>query len=236
MKKEVISYLISFGLLLFAVFSYMTSKYNIPKWIIVIIIIYFLLVIVMILSVLVDPFTKLLSKIREKSKKKHIAKIFYPQLHNEAKDFGSFVDSEKIDTIPYLLQNNIFNIIRSQSIFELFQFDRGHIATIQIWLDSTQKYLKLRRLKDFSKIAHDLSWLIHNYHYFCINMQYQLEKVLKNEKIQEEEKRKLKQEWNTLRERHSQFINNFQNLMKNINESLGEKICVDYFEPLKTLE
>jgi hypothetical protein len=190
---------------------------------------------VWILIELVKPLTKLLLKLREKRRKKHIAEIFYPQLHNQAKDFGSLVDSEKHDTIIYLLRD-IFNFIRSPVIYELFKFDRGHIETIQIWLTSTQEYLNLRRLKDFPKIAHDLSWFVRMYHYFCIGIHDQLEKVLKNEKIQEDDKRRLKQEWNTRRERHGQFINNFQSLMKNINDSLGEKICVDYYPPLKTLE
>jgi hypothetical protein len=226
--------LIPVGSLLIAAISFLALNGKLPTWAIVAIAAYLIIIAI---YVSMNPLIQLFILFLEKQRKKKAAKKFFPSLQDIAKEFAPLIDinSNRSDTMLYLL-NEINGWNESQNNMAI-QSESEHINTIQNWFASIKKRLDLYRLKDFSYLATDLSDLIFQYHRFCIRAQRQLETLVTAKKLSEQQLRHLKQEWNLRREKHNQIIiQNWDNLAKKINETFAERICVEVYEPLKTLE
>ena len=222
-------FLIPFGSVLIAAIVFLTANYQLPKWAISVVVLYLIIVMVV---VMINPIIRIISFFRERQRKKQTAKSFYPQLVDSGKEFVHLIDGST-NNIIYLLQEiQGWAEISNNPIL----IDMEHIETIRNWLQSVQKHLDLYRFKDFLHLVSELSSLINQYHRSCVQVQQRLETLVAAGKLPEQRLRYLKREWNLRRENHNLFINKWGNLTKSINESAGDRVCIDYYEPLKTLE
>jgi hypothetical protein len=222
--------LIPLGSLLIAAIAVLTSNYQLPIGAVIAVILY--LVIVMFVT-LWRPASRLFSMFREKWLHRSISKIYYPYLQNSAVEFGRLTEDNRSHTMITFLQDiSSWPELQNNPI----PFDREHIQTIREWLSSIQENISSSRLTRFKREAHDLSIIIFHYHNMCVRIQVRLESLITQGKITEEQNhlRQLKREWDLRREGHMQFVRDWENLTKNINGKLG-RVCVDYYEPLKTL-
>jgi hypothetical protein len=222
--------LIPFGAVLIAAIALLTANYKLPNWAVFVVIAY--LVIVMIVTVW-RPVARLLSLLREKGVYRNISKTYYPYLQSSAVEFGRLIEDRMSNTMISFLQDiSGWPEIQSNAI----PFNIGHILTLREWLSSIQENLTSNNLSRFRRDAHDLSIIIFHYHNMCVRIQERLELIITQGKVTDEQNhlRQLKREWDIRREGHMEFIRGWGNLTKNINSSLG-RVCVDYYEPLKTL-
>jgi len=223
-------FLIPFGAVLIAAIVFLTANYQLPRWAVIVVIAY--LIIVMFATIW-KPVTRLFSSLREKWLHRSISKNYYPYLQNSAVEFGRLTEDNRSSTMISFLQDiSSWPEIQNNPI----PFDRGHIQTIREWLSSIQENISSNRLTRFKREAHDLSIIIFHYHNLCVRVQERIESLITQGKITDEQNhlRQLKREWDLRREAHMQFIREWESLTKNINSTLG-RVCVDYYEPLKTL-
>ncbi len=218
-------FLLPLGTVLVAAVTFLTLKGTLSdKWAIGLIIAYFVTIV---LTVINKPLIRVSKAYRDSVRRKKIAKHYYPWLMSTAKQFARLID-DRSDNLLYYLQDLVRN--------NYTQIDMEHIATIQLWFHAVEARLNTHENIDFKFTASELSRVISQYHRFCINVQRQVEQIIIQGKITEEHAlRNVKQEWNLRRENHNQFINDLKDLVNNINESVGEKICVEYYESLKPL-
>ncbi len=203
-----------------------------PTWAIFIVISY-LVIVTTIVSL--NPLIKLISFLREKADKRRFAKTYYPRLQDCYRDFDRLIDDQKTDTIHYLLQE-IISGRRGAIRSEQFPYDLEHVATLRSWFSSVEEQVDTYKPKNFTYLASALSHLISQHHRYCLKALQLLESLIAQGTIAEQQLRLLKQDWNLRRETYMQFIRKWENLTKNINESMNERVCVDWYEPLKTLE
>lgn len=225
--------LIPLGSLLIAAIPLLAAKeVPLPTWAIFIVISYLVIVASI---VLLNPLITLISFLRGNVNRTRIAKIYSPQLSDCTREFGRLIDTQKTDTINYLLRDAIsgkWGGIRNDQ----FPYDSEHIATLQSWFLSLEGQFNVYRHRDFPYLASGLSHLISQHHRYCLKVHQLLESLITQGTITEQQLRPLKQEWNLRRETYMQFIRKWENLTKDINESIGESICITWYEPLKTLE
>lgn len=89
---------------------------------------------------------------------------------------------------------------------------------------------------DFKLVASDLSRVIYQYHYLCVRSQEHLEQLINAKSLVDQRLRQLKQQWNTARGEHMHVLRNWEQVAKRFNEMAGERVCLDYYEPIKTFE
>ncbi len=218
------------GAVLIAGITLLSAKHKIPIWASICVVLYFVVVMVVVVA---KPSIQLISLFKNKLKKKHLAKIFYPQLADTASKFGPLIEHQRSNTICYLIEDiNRWDEVRNQQI----QYDAEHMGTINGWFVSIKNYLNFYRFKDFPILAKGFSSLINQYNRFCIKLQRQLEAIVSSGKLSEQRLRDLKREWNVHREKHNKIIQNWEDRAKDINKVADDRICIDYYEPLKTLE
>ncbi len=229
-KYVVKDFLIPFGSILISAIALLTGYHKLSKWAITGIYLYIIFIVVMWLY---DPLHRLWTSFHKKRKDRNFAKKFHPGLYDISREFGQLIEDNRGDTIFYLLQNiNSWEELRGQ----LIQPDAEHISTIRSWHASIEKNFNFYRKKNFPSLAWELSSLIFQHNRFCVQAERRLEGIIRDGKLNEIHLRYLKQEWTLCPERYGQFISKWENLAKNINEKFQERVCIDYYEPIKTLE
>lgn len=219
---------ISFGALLVAAISFLTANVQLPRWSIVVVTSYLIIVT---LAVLARPATHLISLLLNKAEERRTAKIFLPHLEELAHELADVLRDDRIDTLSYLLRN-----INSWSELQGKIPDTSRIMVIREWLDGIIDYLEFSKPKHFRSLGWDLSKLINQYNRFWVETQRQLESLAAAGSLSPQHLRELKQEWNLKREGHMMFLNKWGNLARKINEDAGDRVCIEYYETIKTLE
>lgn len=219
-------FLLPLGAVLITAVTFLSVKGLLSdKWTIALIIIYFAS---LLLTLIRKPLAGFWNIMVGKYNNRRIAKTFFPLLKKSAREFTRMLDGRGENFLRLQDELSRSNIVAG--------IDMEHISTMRLWFQSNEERLQTATLKDFESVAWTLSHIISQYHRFCIDLQKRIEEVLMQGKVQDANARRIKQEWNLRREVYNQFINEFRNVMKSINETAGCNIGVDYYELLKTLE
>lgn len=219
---------ISFGALLVAAISFLTANVQLPRWSIVVVASYLIIVT---LAVLARPAIHLISLSLNKAGERRTARIFYPHLEELAYELADVLRDDRIDTLSYLLRN-----ISSWSELQGKIPDTSRIMVIREWLDGIRDYLEFSKPKHFRSLAWDLSKLVNQYNRFWFETQRQLESLAADRSLSPQHLRELRQEWNLRREGHMMLLNKWGNIARKINEDVGDRVCIEYYEIIKTLE
>lgn len=234
---KLLEHILTFGSVLTAVITLLTTQVNLPAWAITVIVIYLISVIAFIF---VTPIKRLIACFNEKWRGKTLAKIFYPQLIESAKEFFPLIDERVLNNIYSFLQvvNSWSEAVPYDATrTRVIQFDAAHILTIREWLGSIKEGLDIYTYKQFPILVWDFSILVSRYHSFCLEIQNKLEVLVAQGTLNKQRLSELKQQWNLVRENEARFLKKWEALSKKINDAANERICVDsYFPDLKTLE
>ncbi len=233
--------LIPFGSLLIAGIILLTSNYQLPKWVFISVVSFLILVSIYIVIIIGPTFKKissnLLSSIQKKRNRARFSRYYLPQLNEKSNELAKFLEDRSSDSIIYLLEaiSQWPELINKPSMFDREQLG-NHAETLRTLLNIVQYSLKNASVRDFPVVARNLGRIIHEYHRFYLNWQRRLDNLVRQEMIQGEKLRYLKQEWFTRREKITKFIDQWKPIAENIDSIFEERICLDYFETIKTIE
>ncbi len=221
-----IKFLLPLGTVLIAAVTFLSVKgFLSDKWTIALIIVYFAS---LFLTLIRKPLSGFGNVIAEKYNNRRLAKHFFPLLKKSAIEFARMLDNRSDNFLRLLDELSRSNIITG--------IDMEHFSTLRLWFRSNENHLNVAQFKDFELIAWALSHIISQHHRFCINFHRRIEDNLGQGNVPDANAMRIRQDWNLRREVYNQFINEFRNTMKSINEMAGRTVGVDYYELLKTLE
>lgn len=201
-----------------------------PPWMIVVVAV---CLIAIAAGLLYTRSARLSSRIVTKWRLRRLARTGFPELLESATKLQQLIAENNTNTLLYVLSlARQRDETRGKSLLP----DAGHIETIRNWLSAVEKRAKRHRLGEFSTLCEELSHLIHMYNYFFCQRLRQLEEFIRTVGLNEDGIRQLKQHWNVAREAHVALIRKWEVIPKKINEITGGRLCIDYYEPLGTLE
>lgn len=114
--------------------------------------------------------------------------------------------------------------------------ETNHLRTLSSWLDSIASRLMRAKRYQVRALAAELGHFVSQYSRFCAEAHRQLDGACTHGGLEPHALRRLKQEWNQARDRHNLTIKCWEDMAKNLNAGLGDKVCFDNFESLKTME
>lgn len=201
---------------------------DISAWVRAAIIIY---IAIICLVVLIAPIRNATAWLKRKCSARRIAKSYYPKLLSIVNTLLPLLEESRAETVTHML-----TIARSWAgAGDRIHFDPLHIKILYTWLTSVKKRLEFNRQREFIDILSDLSNLILYYNYFCDDAQRQLDGLIVAGVLQDNMLRQLKQEWSQFRDRHNQTVKAWEDIAKNINAAAGERVCCEYYSPVKTI-
>jgi len=111
-----------------------------------------------------------------------------------------------------------------------------HLRTLRLWLNSIAGRLAIDNHARFREIANELGEFVSQYSRFCEEAHRQLDMLCVHGNLEATKLRGIKQEWNQVRDKHNLTIKTWEDAAKTLNAALGERICFDHFQSLKTIE
>ncbi len=202
---------------------------DVPAWVTVVIVTYIAVVAV---AVLIAPVHEFWKWIRKKALAYALARNYYPQLQQLVNILSSQIDQSRSETVYYVWHS----ISGWEEARERVKPDHAHFRTLYSWLFSIGKRLESNKRSEFTEIASELGELVIQYSRFCEQAHRELDSLATTGVLQPQKLRLLKQEWNQIRDKHNQTVKTWEDLTKNINKAAGERICIDHYSPLKTIE
>lgn len=112
----------------------------------------------------------------------------------------------------------------------------NHLGTLNLLLTSIASRIATNDHAQFQEIARELGYFVSQYSKFCEDAQRQLDMLCVHGNLEAAKLRRIKQEWNQVREKHNLTIKAWEDTAKNLNAAIGERICFDRFQSLKTIE
>lgn len=112
----------------------------------------------------------------------------------------------------------------------------NHLVTLNLWLASIASRIANHDHTLFQEIAGELGNFISQYSRFCEEAHRQLDMLCVHGNLEANKLRQIKQEWNQVRDKHNLTIKTWEDTAKNLNAAIGERICFDHFQSLKTIE
>lgn len=200
-----------------------------PPWITATIVGYIVLVAV---AVLIPFFRRIGQWLRQKTLGRSLAAKFYPQLGQTVTVLLPQLEESRVETICQVW----WSISSWDEAKQIVRVDHAHLRTLQVWLDSIARRLETQSKAAFVELADELGDLILQYQWFCEEAYRQLDALASSGSLQPQKLRSLKQEWNQVRDKHNQTIKSWEDTAKNINAMAHERICLDHYSSLKTLE
>lgn len=227
-RSWVKDYLIPFGSVLVATLGLLGGQ--LPRWAMVIAASYFVVVVGLVLH----PFgVRVFSRGGRAWRFHRTAKAYFPRLSESVKGLQKLVAEGHADTLLYVLrETSALDEVRGRSLV----FDSEHVETLRSWVSSVAGRVEQRKQDDFSNLCRELSQLVHRYNRFCCQGSRKLQEVVAAGTLPEQRLRRLKQQWNTHRQSHIAFVRDWGGLSSAINASACTQLCLDYYEPLETLE
>jgi hypothetical protein len=220
-----------FGSVLIAAVALLVKGEQLPGLAIYVVVPYLIVTVVLLLVPLVIQAN---AALRAGQRKKRLVERFYPRLRESAKEFALLIEQGNSNTLLYFFADTSNWLTRIG--IDSSRIDKEHIQTIKSWFESLRTRLQSPKYLDFFPLASEMSSLINSHNRFCIKAQEYLQANVVAQKFPESEMKGFRQQWNLCREKYAFFIQNWERLAKNINDDSGERICLDYYEPLKTLE
>jgi hypothetical protein len=235
---------IPLGSVLVAVTAVLTSKnQQLPEWVFISFVIYLFIVAVYTVLIIGPNLKKIVSNFMAKRKKKkaivQYSKSYLPELIRQFNEFACFMEDRSENIFGLLQSMSSWSEMNSPEIkYKPFEFDQlnKHVGTLREWNQVVLYDLQNCGPEYLQFMAYSFSRLVAQYHYFCLDCQRRLERAVREGSIQGEHLRYLKQEWFTRRERLSKFIDQWKPFAENINNIFGNRVCIDYFETIKTIE
>lgn len=230
-KAWLTGYLLPLGSVLIAALTFLTQNFQLPKWAFILAMSYLVLVAGVSLY---DPVCRILSFLLRKGRLRRLAGTSFPVVLDKLKGLRQLVGEQRGDTLVYVIeQAGQWDEIRCQSQVLV---EPEHVETIRNWLSSIERRAVRYRRGDFSNLCQELSDLIHRYNRFCCQRLRMLQELTGGDRLPDHKLRHLKQQWNLHREAHVAFVRGWQDLSRVLNEKADARLCIDYYEPLGTLE
>ncbi len=223
-------YLLPLGSVLIAALALLTQNAQLPKWVIVVAVLY--LGVVAGVS-LYGPGVSLVSFIQSKWRYQSLRRTYSPKLLECIRGLRQLLAQEHSSTVLHVLQEAAQrDELRSRSVL----FDAEYIASLRAWLASIERRIKRYQRNDFSDLCREVGDLVFQYDRLCCQGQRVLQEAIAAGELPEQRLRSLKQRWNVQREGHATFIRTWTDFSKKVNDMAGGQLCIDYYEPLGTLE
>lgn len=229
-KSFLTGYLLPLGSVLIAAVAFLTQSVQLPKWAIILAVLYLTLVAGFSLY---HPALRLSSSAVRRRRLRQLAKTIFPSLAENAKQLGQLVARGQSHTLLYVLHEaGQWEEIRSHAPL----LDPEHVETIRSWLNSIERRVARCRRNEILQLCSEFSELVHQYNRFCHQRLAILQTAIAAGRLPEQRLRQLKQQWNLGREGHVAFVRGWENLSRAINETVGNRRCIEYYEPVGTLE
>ena len=163
---------------------------------------------------------------------KRLEESYLPKIFTSLHRFKPMMESNRADTI-WAVWNNAS---RTSDMQKFIRPNHSHFNTLATWLDYLNQNIDSAKSSNFKFITFEASAWVQQYVSFCRDAYSQYEDLLRSNQLDEAKVREVKQSWNHARDEHNQTINNWKALCSEINSSFDQRICIDYYETLKTLE
>jgi len=223
-------FLIPLGSFLIAALALLTQYAQLPRWIIVVAVSYLIFVAGVSLYISVG---RVASYIASKWRFRRVAKTYFPRVLESIGVLHQLLERGQTNTLLYLLGEAAqWGELRGRPSL----FDPEHVEIMRSWLFSIEGRVESCTRGEFSSLCSEISELTGHFNRFCHQRLRALQEVITAGALPEQRLRQLKQQWNLHREAHVAYIRGWQNLTKTINEKAGARLCMDYYEPLGTLE
>ncbi len=223
-------YLLPLGSVLIAALTFLTQKVALPKIAIAAAVVYLVIVAG---APFYRPTVRLVSRIWARRKLVRLVRFIGPRLRDSITRLNFLLSHGHSGTVLYVLGETVQDqALRSQGFF----LDQEHLETLRQWLSSLETRGRTLRADVFLGLCRETSLLVQRYNRFCTQNLRVLEDALGKAQLEGSRLKQLKQQWNTNREGHLQAIDQWVTLAKEVNRVTGGQVCLDYFEPLGTLE
>lgn len=229
-KPWLTGFLLPLGSGLIAALAFLTQNTQLPGWATVLVSLYLVVVAGVALYI---PVRWLFAFVSDNLRLASLARRALPQIVESVRRLRKLVAHGQANTAIYVFQEaGQWDEIRSHRP----PLDAEHLETIRDWLFSIERSVRHPKRGEFGNLCSELSTLIQRYNRLCVQGLKRLEEVIAEGRLQEQRLRYLRQQWNVHREGHVAFMREWADLSKTINEKAGARLCVDYYEPLGTLE
>lgn len=212
---------------------------NAPRWLVGLTILVLSGVVVM----QAIPFVKMaLRWSRRRSAESRIHETYLPRIAEVVNSLLPLLDESRSDTVLHVWKNN--QSTQVASIQKAGQFTQpppivspaiSHHRAIKSWLERISSRIPSCKKSQFQALAGEVGDALCSYHYLCEEAFHQLDALSRNLPMQPDKLRSLKQESNLVREKHNKMMDAWTEIAKAVNAAFGDRICIDYYLPLKTI-
>lgn len=220
------NFLIPLGSLLIAALALGANYEKLPQWVFLVIILY--LAVVGLVS-LAYPIKQVFAWLKGKYLRRQLAQRFYTSLEENVKALADLTADNRAHGFIYLVQQ-----INNWDAFKEKRISLTGMAFMRHWLESIQRRMEGRSVGEFHSLAWDFSVLLMQYQMFCEDAYRNIESVVGSAAADPRVK-DFKISWNVARENQMHLVKDWVQTAKKINEMAGDRVCLDYYEPLKML-
>lgn len=229
-RSWITEYIVPFGTLLIAALALLAQHVSLPTVVWPAVILYLL---VAAGAALYGPLVRAFRWFAVQCTEARLARSSRPRLLETLRHLGRLLARDQADTVLYVVRE----VAQWDELRGVAQLDDPeHIETLRTWASSISGRLSNYKRRDFSAFCHELSALINQYNRFCCQRQQIFQGVIAAGKVPEPRLRQLKQRWNVHREGHVEFVTKWTDLARSINLRVERRVCIEYYEPLGTLE
>jgi hypothetical protein len=225
-------FLLPLGAVLIAALTFLTQNVTLPKWAVGTAALYLVVVTVV---TLYDPAVHTYRWLVAKNKLARLAGSTRPRIEETFVQLQRLLSSDNASTVLYVLKETAqWDELRVLGPGPLY--DAEHLESLRGWLLSLESRVIGYDRREFASVCHELGALVGQYNRFCLLRHRALQDALTAGKLSEQHARYLKQQWNVHREGHAQFIRKWTEISATVNDRLGMRLCIDYYEALGTIE
>lgn len=222
-------YLFPIGSLLVGVLG-LLAQTTLPHWVILTATAYLIVVAAV---VLYPTAIRIGSWVRSRARISRLAKSKYPELLRGVRTLVQLTTSQNANTMLDVFKTAAHWDEKSG---KGLMPDSQYIETVRNWLLAIERRAATRRPTEFLNLCEEFSNVTHQYNHFLCDRLQRLQQLIREGDLVESRRLHLKQQWNVNREFHVGMISNWQSAAREINETARTRVCVDYYQPLGTLE
>jgi len=228
-RQWVKEYLFPIGSLLIGILG-LLAQTAFPMWIVVIATLYLIIIAAVFLF---SPVTRFFSSVKAKWRLRRIAKMNLPELVVSVKKFNELIAPQNSNTLAH-----VFSLVAQWDgqKGKVLLPDPEYIETIRNWLLAIEKRTESCTPRDFSCLCAELSSLFQQYNHFLCQRLARMQGLIHEGSLSPDRIRQIKQYWNVNRDAHIALVRTWERFAKKMNERTASKLCIDYYQPLGTLE
>lgn len=114
--------------------------------------------------------------------------------------------------------------------------DAEQIETLRSWVSSLNDRLPTTGRHGFVSLCAEFGYFMNRYNTFFCQRQRALQSIISSGTVPEQAVRSVKQLWNVQRESHARLVLEWMTLAQTVNEVSRQKLCLEYYEQVGTLE